>query len=540
VAGLAAAFGNGAMTNAIGDIETADCILVTGSNPTENHPVIGAAIKRAVTHRGAKLIVVDPRKIELADYATLWLSQKPGTDVAWMNGLMRVIIQEGRMDEAFVRERTEGFAELKASLETYTPAYVSAITGIPEKKIIEAARLFAGAKTSSVVYAMGITQHINGTDAVKALANLTMLCGQVGIPRAGLNPLRGQNNVQGACDMGGLPNVLPGYQAVTDKTLVAKFAEAWGVPGLSEQPGLTVVEIMRAAKKKDVRGLYIMGENPALSDADTNHVLESLQSLDFLVVQDIFLTETAKLAHLVLPGISFAEKEGTFTNTERRVQRVRRAIQPIGKAKADWEIISEISSRMGYPMKYEKAEDIFDEMRALTPSYAGLTYERLEENGLQWPCPAPDHPGTPYLHKGKFSRGLGKFHVIEHAGPAETPDAEFPLVLTTGRILYHYHTSTMTGKTRGLNELASECLVEICPADAENMGIQDEERVRVTSRRGEILAKAKVSSRSPQGCIFIPFHFAEAAANRLTHSFALDPVSKIPELKVCAVKIQKI
>jgi len=540
VAGLAAAFGSGAMTNTIGDIEAADLILVTGSNPTENHPVIGAAIKRAVTHRGAKLIVVDPRRIELADYATLWLSQKPGTDVAWMNGLMHVIMKEGRFDEAFIRERTEGFGELKASLETYTPSYVSAITGIPENKIIEAARLYAGAKAASIVYAMGITQHINGTDAVKALANLTMLGGHVGIPRAGLNPLRGQNNVQGACDMGGLPNVLPGYQAVTDKALTGKFAEAWGVPGLSDQPGLTVVEIMRAAKKKDVRGLYIMGENPALSDADTNHVLESLQSLDFLVVQDLFLTETARLAHLVLPGISFAEKEGTFTNTERKVQRVRQAIQPIGKARPDWEIISELSSRMGYPLKYEKAEDIFNEMRKLTPSYAGITYERLEENGLQWPCPALDHPGTPYLHKGKFSRGLGKFHVIEHTGPAETPDAEFPLMLTTGRILYHYHTCTMTGKTRGLNELAPECLVEICPADAENLGIKDEERVRVISRRGEILAKAKVSSRSPEGCIFIPFHFAEAAANRLTHSFALDPVSKIPELKVCAVKVQKI
>jgi len=527
------------MTNSIGDIESADVIIVTGSNPTENHPVIGAAIKRAVQHRGAKLIVVDPRKIELAEYANLWLSQKPGTDAAWINGLMHVIIKEGLADQAYIRERTEGFEELKASLEPYTPAHVCSITGIPEEKIVEAARLYGRAQAGSIVYAMGITQHVNGTDQVKALANLAMLCGNVGIPRAGLNPLRGQNNVQGACDMGGLPNVFPGYQPVTDSNILQKFEEAWGVKGLDSKPGLTLVEMMRAAKNKEIRGFYIMGENPVLTDADTSHVMEALKSLELLVVQDIFLNETAQIAHIVLPGASFAEKEGTFTNTERRVQRVRQAIPPAGGAKPDWKIIAEISSRMGYPMSYKGAEEIFDEMRQTTPSYAGITYQRLENGGLQWPCPSLDHPGTPYLHCDRFVRGRGKFHVVEQKGPAERPDAQYPLMLTTGRILYHYHTSTMTRKTKGLNELAGECLVEISPGDANLLGLVDGDWVRVISRRGEIQARVKVTSRSPKGCLFIPFHFAEAAVNRLTHA-ALDPVSKIPEFKVCAVRVEKI
>lgn len=540
MAGLAAAFGSGAMTNTIEDIEAADVILVTGANPTENHPVIGAAIKRAVIHRGAKLIVIDPRKIELADYALLWLAQKPGTDVAWINGLIHVIIKEGRWDVNFVSEKTEAFEELKASVEKYNPPYVARITGIPENKIIETARLYAGAKTASIVYAMGITQHVNGTDAVKGLANLAMLCGNVGKPRAGVNPLRGQNNVQGACDMGGLPNVFPGYQPVTDKMIREKFCITWGVEGLPSEPGLTLVEMMKAARKKEVRGLYILGENPSLTDPDTNHVVESLQSLDFLVVQDIFLTETARLAHVVLPGLSFAEKEGTFTNTERRVQRVRQAIPIPSGLKPEWEIISEISTRMGYPMSYTKPEEIFNEMRQLVPAYAGITYERLEEIGLQWPCPTLDHPGTPYLHKEKFTRGLGKFHVIEYRDPAETPDEEFPLILTTGRILYQYHTRTMTGKTKGLNELAPECFVEINTQDAQECGIRNGEVVELVSRRGKIQAKAVLTDRIISGCIFIPFHFAEAAANKLTHALALDPISKIPEYKVCAVRLKKI
>jgi len=459
--------------------------------------------------------------------------------VAWINGLMHVILKEGLADEAYIRDRTEGFEELKDSLESYTPESVSKITGIPTEKIVEAARLYGRAEAGSIAYAMGITQHSNGTDAVKALANLAMLCGNIGIPRAGLNPLRGQNNVQGACDMGGLPNVFPGYQPVTDELVLEKFETAWAVTGLSAKPGLTVMEVMEGALEKKIRGLYLVGEDPALSDPDSNHAVEALQRLDFLVVQDIFLTETAKYAHVVLPGVSFAEKEGTFVNTERKVQRVRQAVPPTGKARPDWEIFSEISNRMGYPMKYLRVEEIFNEIRLLTPSYTGITYERLEKEGMQWPCPTFDHSGTPYLHKDRFTRGRGKFHVIHQRDPAESPDGQYPLMLTTGRILYQYHTSSMTGKTKGLVRLAPECLVEISPADAQELGIEDGKPIRVVSRRGDIQAKAKVTPRSPQGCVFIPFHFAEAAANRLTHA-ALDPVSKIPELKVCAVRIEKI
>lgn len=527
------------MTNAVGDIEKADVILVTGANPTENHPVIGAAIKRAVRHRGAKLIVVDPRKIELTESADLWLCQKPGTDVAWINGLMHVIIREGLADEDYIRERTEGFDELKASLASYTPEWVSSLTGIPAAKIVEAARLYGRAKAASFVYAMGITQHVHGTDNVLALANLAMITGNVGISRGGVNPLRGQNNVQGACDMGGLPNVFPGYQLVSDSGALNKFEQSWGVKGLDPKPGLTLVEMMEAARKKKIRGFYIVGENPVLTDPDSSHVIQALESLDFLVVQDIFLNETAKLAHVVLPGASFAEKEGTFANTERRVQRVRQAIPPVGEARADWKIIAEISSRMGYPMNYEKAEDIFNEMSQLTPSYAGITYERLEKGGLQWPCPSLDHPGTPYLHRDRFTRGRGKFHVVDHQGPVENPDEEYPFILSTGRLLYHYHTGTMTRRIKGLHELSPECLVEISPQDAGIWGLGDGDRVRVVSRRGAMEAKTKVTPRSPAGLIFIPFHFAEAAVNHLTLA-TLDPVAKIPGFKVCAVKIEKM
>jgi predicted molibdopterin-dependent oxidoreductase YjgC len=469
----------------------------------------------------------------------VWLSQKPGTDTAWINGLAQVIVKEGWYDQTYVKERTEDFEALKASVESYTPEYVAGITGIPAEKIVEAARLYAQAKAAAIVYTMGITQHTKGTDQVKALANLAMLCGNVGIPHGGVNPLRGQNNVQGACDMGGLPNVFPGYQPVTDGGILRKFEEAWGTPGMNDKVGLTVVEIIRAAKTKAVRGLYIMGENPVLSDADSNHVVEALNHLDFLVVQDLFLTETARLAHVVLPGASFAEKDGTFSNTERRVQRVRQAIPPLKGSWPDWQILSGIASRMGYPMLYRRPEDIFEEIRQVTPSYAGITYERLNGEGIQWPCPTTDHPGTLYLHKDRFTRGRGKFHAIAHKDPAEIPDEAYPLILTTGRILYQYHTSTMTRRTRGLNELAPECLVEISPGDAEALKIHDGNIVRVLSRRGEIQAKARVTDRSPLGTIFIPFHFAEAAANKLTNA-ALDPVSKIPEFKVCAVRVEAL
>lgn len=526
------------MTNSISDIEKAKVILVTGSNTTENHPVIGAAIKRAVLHHGAKLILVDPRKIELAEIADLWLRPKPGTDLAWINGLINNIIREGLQNLEFIKERTEGFEELKAAVSSFTPDVVSKITGIPEKDLALAARLYASDK-AAIYYTMGITQHTHGTDNVKALGNLSMICGNVGFPGAGVNPLRGQNNVQGACDMGGLPDVFSGYQSVSDPELVEKMEKAWGVKGLSNQVGLTLMEMTQSALKKELRGLYIFGENPVVSDPDSHHLIQALKALDFLVVQDIFLTETAQLADVVLPGASFAEKEGTFTNTERRVQRVRQAIVPLGESRPDWQILIDLATRMGLPMSYENPEAVFEEVRSLTPSYAGITYQRINRTGLQWPCPTLEHPGTPYLHKDRFTRGLGKFHALAYQGPREVQDEEYPLILSTGRILYQYHTGTMTRKSKGLEEMAPECLIEVSLNDAGSLKVADGERVRVVSRRGDLEAKVKLTDRSPEGTIFIPFHYAEAAANRLTQT-ALDPVAKIPELKLCAVRIEKL
>ena len=537
MAGLAAAFGSGAMTNPIADLEKAEVILVTGSNTTENHPVISSYIKRAVTLKGTKLIVVDPRKIPLTKFATIWMRQKLGTDVAWINGMMNVIIKEDLYDKEYVENRTIGFEELKKVVEKYTPEYVEEITGIPKEQIIEAARLYANAKAASIVYAMGITQHITGTDNVKSLANLAMLCGNVGIEGGGVNPLRGQNNVQGACDMGGLPNVYSGYQRVDNPEIREKMAKAWGVESLPEKPGLTISEMIQFAHEGKIKALYIIGENPMVSDPDINHVKESLEKLDFLVVQDIFMTETAMLADVVLPSLSFAEKEGTFTNTERKVQKVRKIVSPPGEAKEDWKILCEISMRMGYPMNYGSPKDIMREIASVTPSYSGITYERIEKEGIHWPCPSQDHPGTPILHVGKFASGKGVFHPIEYIPPAELPDEEYPFFLTTGRILYQYHTGTMTMRTR-LNEISPECFVEISREDANLLGIEENDIIKVASRRGEIEAKAIVTDKVSKGTIFIPFHYANAAANILTNT-ALDPTAKIPELKVCAVRIQK-
>ena len=535
MAGLATALGSGAMTNPIADLLKSEVILVTGSNTTENHPIFANYIKEAVLKKGAKLIVVDPRKIDLVDYATIWLRQKPGTDVAWINGLIHLIIREKLPAYDYIRERTEGFEALKTAVEKYTPEYVSAITGVPVADLAAASLLYGRAKPASILYTMGITQHIQGTDTVKSLANLAMLCGNIGVEGGGVNPLRGQNNVQGACDMGALPDVFPAYQKVTDEALREKFNHAWGVT-LPDKPGLTLVEMMHAADKGTIKGMYIMGENPMLSDPDLSHVEAALKSLDFLVVQDIFLTETAKLAHVVLPSACFAEKDGTFTNSERMVQRVRKAVSAPGDAKPDWEIIVELAKRLGYPMSYSNPAKIMEEIRILTPSYGGISYERLEKAGIPWPCPTPDHPGTACLHRDKFSRGMGLFHAIEYAAPAELPDAEYPLILTTGRVLYHYHTGTMTRIGRGLTERCPESLVDISPQDAAKLGIVSDSYVTVASRRGKVRVKANVTDRSPEGTVFMNFHFHEAAVNLLTNP-ALDPVSKIPEYKVCAVKI---
>jgi formate dehydrogenase alpha subunit len=538
VAGLAAAFGSGAMTNSIAELESAECIFVTGSNTTENHPVISAFIKRAARFGNKSIIVMDPRRIDLVKHAKLWLRQKPGTDIAVLNGMMHVILKENLQDQAYVDERTENFAAFKEILEKYTPAYVEQISGVPAADLVAAARLLAASKPASLVYCMGITQHTVGTDNVKTLANLAMLTGNVGVYGGGVNPLRGQNNVQGACDMGGLPNVFSGYQPVADEAARKKMEAAWGVTGLPDKPGMTMTEMLPAIKTGGIKALYIVGENPALSDPDSDHAVKEMQSLDFLVVQDIFLTETGKLAHVVLPAASFAEKEGTFANTERRVARVRRAVAPVGQSKPDWQIICQISNRLGYAMDYKKPEEIFEEIRKVTPSYAGITYERLQSGGLQWPCPTTDHPGTMFLHKDRFARGLGMFFAIDHKDPAEMPDADYPLYLTTGRLLYHYHTGTMSRKAAGLQEKAPECFVEMAQADATAYGLQAGDQVRVRTRRGAITAKLQVSLKAVAGTVFIPFHFAEASANKLTNA-ALDPVSKIPEYKVCAVQVEK-
>jgi formate dehydrogenase alpha subunit len=539
VAGLAASFGSGAMTNSIAELEDADCILVIGSNTNENHPVIAARIKRAARLKNKDLIVIDPRRQDLVRHARLWLRQIPGTDIALINGMMQVIIEEQLYDQTYVAERTENFEALKETVAKYTPEYAERICGVPASQLTAAARMYARARAGSIVYCMGITQHTVGTDNVKTLANLAMLCGNVGIHGGGVNPLRGQNNVQGACDMGGLPNVFSGYQPVTDAANRKKIAEAWGVANLPDWAGMAMTEMLPAIAQGGIKALYIIGENPALTDPDSDHAIKAMQALELLVVQDLFLTETGKLADVVLPAASFAEKDGTFSNTERRVSRVRQAIPPVGQAKPDWQIICEIAGRLGYPMKYAGPEEIFEEIRRLTPSYAGISYQRLEAGGLQWPCPNAEHPGTVYLHKDRFSRGLGMFFAIEHRDPAEMPDAEYPLYLTTGRLLYQYHSGTMSRRAPGLVEKAPECRVEMAAADAARYGIADGQQVRVRTRRGKITAKAQISDKAVPGTIFLPFHYAEASANKLTNA-ALDPVSKIPEYKVCAVQIEKV
>lgn len=537
MAGLAATFGSGAMTNPLQDVLNSKVILITGTNTTSNHPIIANYIHEAVTKHGAKLIVVDPRRIRLVDISHTWLRPRVGTNVAWINGLMNVVITENLQAQAYIDERTTGFEELRKCVAKYTPEYVAKVCGIPAQDLIAAARLYAAETPGSILYAMGITQHTSGTNNVKSLASLSMLCGNVGVVGGGVNPLRGQNNVQGACDMGGLPNVFTGYQTVTDEAVRGKFAKAWNVATLPDKVGMTVTE-MTAGGGGAIKALYIMGENPLLSDADANHVEKNLSALDFLVVQDIFLTETAKLADVVLPSTCFAEKEGTFTNTERKVLRVRKALDAPGEAREDYRIISAIAAKMGYEMEYADASDIMAEINSLTPSYGGITYERLEKGGVTWPCPTLEHPGTPILHINRFARGDGVFFPIEYQPSAELPDEEYPFILTTGRVYEHYHTGTMSRKGSALNRLYPEALAEINTEDAKSLHVANGEYVNIVSRRGSLRIKAMVSDITDRGVAFVPFHFYEAAVNKLTNS-ALDPISKIPELKICAVRIEK-
>ncbi len=528
------------MTNSIREIPLSEAFFVIGSNTTENHPVIGSMIKKAVIHGGKKLVVADPREIELAKYADIFLQIRPGTNIALLNGLMHVILRDGLHDAEYVKNRCEGFEALAETLQKYTPEYVAGICGISDpRQIEEAAHLLASAKPMAVYYCMGITQFKSGVNGVKSIANLQMLLGNIGVPGGGVNPLRGQSNVQGACDMGGLPNVFTAYQPVTNPEARAKMEKAWGVAALPQTPGLTIVESMNAALEGKVRALYIMGENPVLSDPNQHHVIEALQALDLLIVQDITLTETARYAHVVFPSYSFLEKEGTVTNTERRVQLMHRVVAPVGDNREDWWITMQLANRLGASWDYRNAEEIFDEIRTVTPSYAGMTWERIDKELLQWPCPTPGHPGTQFLHKDRFTRGLGLLSAIEYTPPAEEVDPEYPLVLTTGRILEHFHTGTMSRDSKILNEIVAEPFVEVSPPDAQNSDIEDGEIVSISTRRGSIRLKARITRRPKPGVVFIPFHFHEACANVLTID-ALDPVCKIPELKVCACKLEKV
>lgn len=537
VAGLAITLGSGAMTNSIQETSGADVIFITGSNTTENHPVIGAKIKQAKL-LGAKIIVAEPRRIELAEIADLFLQIKPGTNVALLNGLMNIIIEEKLQNETFIRERTENYEELVEIVKNYTPELVSEICGIESEALKEAARMYAKANNAAIYYSMGVTQHSTGTSGVMSVSNLALLCGQIGKENSGVNPLRGQNNVQGACDMGALPGDLPGYQKVANDQVIEKFEKAWGTK-LSNKPGLTVTEMMHEAESGKIKLIYIMGENPMVSDPDTAHVKKSLEALDFLVVQDIFLTETAQLADVVLPAVTFAEKDGTFTNTERRVQRIRKAILPLGQSKVDWQILVELMNKLGYEANYKDVSEVMDEIASLTPIYGGMDYKRIDLKGLQWPCPDKNHPGTKFLHGEKFSRGKGLFKAAEYIKSAELPDADYPLLMTTGRNLYHYHTRSMTGRVEGLNIMSPESYIEVNPFNSKKLEIEHGEKVRVISRRGQIETTVRVTDILTDDVVFMPFHFAEGSANVLTNS-VVDPIAKIPELKVCAVRIEKL
>jgi len=536
VTGLAACFGSGAATNSFDQIEDANVLFIIGSNTTEAHPIVSLKIIKAA-RKGAKIIVADPRKIELVDLASTWLNLKPGTNIALLNGMMNVILREGLEDCDFISSRTEDFEEFRKVVEEYPPERAAEITGIPTEKIIEAARLYAEAEKAMIIYSLGMTEHITGTANVMSLGNLAMLTGNVGRRSTGIMPLRGQNNVQGACDMGALPNNYVGYQPVTDPDIQAKFEEAWKVK-LPNVPGQASTQMLEDALEGGIKGLYILGEDPAQTDPDTNRVRASLKSLDFLVVQEIFPTETTKYADVILPAASFAECDGTFTNGERRIQRVNKAIPAICSLE-NWQTICLIAQKMGYPMSYGHPSEIMDEIASLAPMFAGVSFSRLGIGGIQWPCPSPDHPGTETMHVEKFSRGLGKFNAVEHKSPAEQPDPDYPLILTTGRRREHYNCGSMTRRSKGIMWVWPEEAIEISPMDAEELGVCDGEVVLVSSRRGEVKTKARVTDKSSRGVAFMSFHYPDALTNLLTNA-ALDPVAKTPEFKACAIRIEKI
>jgi formate dehydrogenase alpha subunit len=538
VAGLAASFGSGAMTNSINEILDAACIFAIGTNTTANHPIIGRQITRAV-QKGAKLIVVDPRQIHLCRMADVWLRLRPGTDVALLNAIMKIIIEENLMDKSFIKERCDDYDAFEASVLKCDLARAEKITGVPLPDIEKAARMFSSYTPAMILYTLGITEHSHGTENVRALANLALLTGNIGKPSTGVNPLRGQNNVQGACDMGALPDVFPGYQKVENEKVRKKFEKAWNCE-LNPLNGLTLTEMFKAAHEGKIKAMYLKGQDSVITDADTSFVEKAISHLELFIVQDIFLTETARLADVVLPAASFAEKDGTFTNTERRVQRIRKAIEPKGNSLPDWIIICEIAKCMGAKgFDFNSPKEIFDEMCRLTPSYQGITYERIDKSGLQWPCPGHEHPGTPYLYNQCFNtpNGKAKFAPIAYRPSAETTSREYPFVLITRRSALHYH-AAMTHKAEGFDELSNEGYVEIHPADADSLEIKNGEIIKVTSRRGSIKAKTKITETVSPGVVCMTFNFLETRTNILTNN-ALDPVAKTPELKVCAVKIEK-
>ncbi|MDW8326336.1 MAG: formate dehydrogenase subunit alpha [Anaerolineales bacterium] len=546
VAALLKSLGTSAMSNTAAEVVKTDVFIVTGSNTTENHPIIALQMKAAVKKHGSKLIVVDPRRIELCDFATLWLPLKPGTNTVVFSAMAHVIVKEKLYNEKFIRERTEGFDEFAQSIEKFTPEYAEMISGVDRNLIIEAARMYATAKNAAIYWGMGISQLSTGTASALSLIHLALLTGHIGREGTGLNPLRGQNNVQGASDSGAMPFHYPGYMEVDKEENAAKWERAWNVEpgGLSRKRGLTTTEILANAKPGGVRALYIMGENPMMTEPNLNVTRHHIEQLEFLVAQDVFINESGAYADVFLPAATWAEKEGTFTNTDRRVQRVRKALEPRGQARADWEIICDlaqrIEKRLGRPntarWNYEEPEEVFREMASVATMLKGITYRRIEKTGLQYPVPDENHPGTPYLFAETFPSGRGRFFPLEYVPVAEPPDDEYPFILTTGRLLEHWHGGTMTRNSQ-LDELYPEARVEIHEIDAARLNLKTGDVVRVASRRGAVVLRVLVSPKARPGVVFIPMHFAEAAANLLTID-ALDPQAKIPEYKACAVNIQ--
>jgi formate dehydrogenase major subunit len=539
VAGLATSFGSGAMTNSFADFPKAKMFFVIGSNMTEAHPVASTLLKNAV-QKGADLILVDPRATALKEFASIHMPLKVGTDVALLNGIMHVLISEDLYDKQYVKNCTQGFEELKAMVMNYPPEKVAEITGVEAEMIREVARRMAAVKPAMLVYTLGITEHTCGVNNVMSTANLQMLLGNVGFECGGVNPLRGQNNVQGACDMGALPNVYPGYQKVNDPEAKTKFEKFWGVE-LDDKIGLMMPEMFKGLTDGSLRGMYIFGENVANTEPDISHVEHCLESAEFLVCNDIFPTETTRFADVIFPAAAWSEDDGTFTNSERRVNRVRQAVNPPGQARPNWWVFKEVAKRMGQEWESNSGQEIWDnEISMLTPQMTGIKYNRIQRDGLQWPVPSLDHLGTPYLHKdGCFTCGLGNFKAVEWTPPAEVPDAKFPYVLSTGRRLYHYHTRTQTGRSQGLNDLLGQETADISIEDARRLGISDGEKVKVSSRRGQVEVTARVTPEVQEGMVWMAFHFRDACANWLTNQ-AYDPVSMTAEYKACAVKVERI